>query len=227
MNTTNIIIIVCLTAFTLIHAQPSTNFGVNCTWMQGSNSYNQLPTYGVPGAFSSEPYPGGRAGHCAATVTTASGSEMFLTYGGSLTGTSGDLWAWDITNSLWAMIHSTQPRNFGSNGAFSPSVSPGQYFGHVCTSLPNRFYLFSGHCVCGQSGTGNFLWQFDTTLLQWRFVTAGTFSTNGDPYCYTGKNIEDPRNIPAGRYAGSIDSMVEMNSLVIFSGWSYTPCEFY
>lgn len=123
------------------------------------------------------------------------------------------------------MIHGNQGRNFGVNGAYDAAVFPGPLFAQTCTSLPNSLYLFSGHCLCGQSGTGNYLWQFNAITFQWRFVPAGTFSTNGDPYCYTKTGVEDPRNIPAGRYGGTITSMEETNSVIMWSGWSYTPCK--
>lgn len=63
---------------------PSTKFNVTATWMQGNNVLGVPAVIGVPGAFSADPYPGARSQHCSASVSV-SGSDMFFTYGGTIT----------------------------------------------------------------------------------------------------------------------------------------------
>lgn len=77
--------------------------------------------------------------------------------------------------------------------------------------------------IINTKGTNNFMWHYRADQILWKFVVAGgTQVYNFDPFT-VGLNIEDPRNIPAGRYEATMCSLPSVNSLLLWGGWSYNP----
>lgn len=60
---------------------------------------------------------------------------------------------------------------------------------------------------------------YDFTVKQWMFLKGNTTQGTSATYGYSiGLGIEDPSNVPAGRYAHTMKSMSSSNSFVIFGG---------
>jgi hypothetical protein len=152
--------------------------GTNWTWVGGSNSVNQVGTYGTQGVAASTNQPGSRYGSAFWKDNTGN----FWLFGGSgypaVSSFSylGDLWKFDGTNWTWASGLSTaNPLPvYGTKNVPSPTNLPGgRVYPMAWKGGNNSLFLFGG---LGYGQGGAFGWLSDT----WFYGQAVSADINGD-----------------------------------------------
>jgi len=199
----------------------------NWTWMSGSDTRDQMGTYGTRGLPHPDNVPGARQ---ASVSWTDSAGDMWL-FGGEgfdSLGTNGylsDLWKYDPQTGNWTWVAGpnivNQSGAYGTKGVAGSSNVPGARQYSIAWPDSNHcLWLFGG---VGFDGTGSFgnlsdLWKFDTTTDMWTWVAGpniidqlGVYGTQGVP---------DPNNIPGSR-AKSTGCVDEAGNLWLFGGSGY------
>jgi hypothetical protein len=177
-------------------------------WMGGSNSVNQVGTYGVQGTPAAGNLPGGR--YSASSWTDASGN--FWLFGGTgynTTTTSGylnDLWKFTPTSgtsSQWTWMGGTNLLNqfatYGTQGTASSSNIPGARAGAASwTDTSGNLWLFAGFGEATYYGGGlNDLWKFNPTSGAWTWMSGSNGADQASSYGT--ETVPAPSNIPGQR----------------------------
>jgi Chitobiase/beta-hexosaminidase C-terminal domain/Galactose oxidase, central domain len=189
------------------------------TWISGSDKIGQV---GVPGALGT-PSPGNTPGARTGAVGWIDKSGNLLLFGGDgldsgdYEGWLNDLWEFNPSTKEWAWIggasalpvgnsgSQTTPGVYGTLGAYAAgNVPTGRTSAARWTDSSGDLWLFGGDAddqTCGNVHL-NDLWEFNTSLQQWRWMggsvespcnaPAGVYGTLGTPA---------PGNIPGARYS--------------------------
>jgi N-acetylneuraminic acid mutarotase len=173
------------------------------TWVSGSDAYSQRGVYGTKGVAAPENVPGGRV---PAVSWIDSNGKLWL-FGGvgydSIGETSGglnDMWRFDPRTMEWVWVSgdvfSGRPATYGIKGVTLPSNDPGMIGGAVAWIDPeDNLWLFGGS---GMTGNGlNALWKFDTTSLQWTWISGSDFPDQMGSYGT--KGVASASNVPGAR----------------------------
>jgi len=196
------------------------------TWISGSDTLNQVATYGTQGIAAPGNVPGARSG--ATSWIDASGN--FWLFGGSGVISSGNCCAWlndlwEYSSGQWTWIGGSQPLDnpqgvYGTQGIASPANIPGaRSSANSWVDASGNFWLFGGDGVdSGGEGYLNDLWKYSAGEWTWMSGSSspdqvGTYGTKG---------ISSPANVPGARY-GAVTWTDASGNLWLFSGASNYP----
>ena len=193
------------------------------TWISGSNTTNQVGTYGTKGVSSSSNTPGARSGSY--TWKDLSGNLwLFGGYGNATTTTAGDLndlWKFDIITNQWTWISGSNTVNpgavYGTKGvATSSNVPSGRSGGATWVDNTGNLWLFGGY----KFFTGNYsdLWKYDIIANQWTWMS-GLNTINGTG-AYGTLGVPSTTNIPGSRNA-AVGITDANNNFWLFGGAGY------
>jgi len=193
------------------------------TWVSGSNTVNQVGTYGTKGVADSANIPGAREG--AVSWTDAKGN-LWL-FGGCIVDLAGnqddlnDLWKFDGTNWIWVSGSNTveQAGTYGTKGVAASANIPGAREEAVSwTDAKGNFWLFGGYGVdsAGNQGDLNDLWKFDGT--NWTWVSGS--NTGAQIGAYGTQGIGNQANIPGARER-AVSWTDAKGNLWLFGGYGY------
>ncbi len=200
----------------------------NWTWVSGSDTYLQRGVYGTKGVAAPENVPGGRA---PAVTWIDSNGKLWLLGGvgydslGEGTGGLNDLWSFDPRTLEWKWVSgdvfSGQPASYGAKGVTLPSNDPGGIGGAVGWIDPDdNLWLFGG---AGMIGNGlNALWKFDTTSLQWTWVSGSDFPDQMGRYGT--KGVASASNAPGARF-GALAWPGARGEFWLFGGNGYSDTD--
>jgi len=197
--------------------------GVNWTWISGSNTINQIGTYGTKGVAHATNIPGSRR---KSTGWIDSDQSLWL-FGGSgyaNNGTLGylnDLWKFDGVNWTWISGSNivNQSGTYGSKGtADTANIPGGRWFSISWIDSSDNLRLFGGN---GYDSTGtvsylNDLWKFDGT--NWTWISGSNIVNQSGSYGIKGQ--EDAANMPGARRAGG-NWITSGRILWLFGGEGY------
>lgn len=178
---------------------PSTN---EWAWMGGSDTINQIGTYGTLGTPSVANIPGSRSW---ASNWTDSNGYLWL-FGGygydgyDNLGSLNDLWMFDPSTNEWSWKNGADsaayynvevPGIYGTLGTPAAGNTPGaRYAASNSTDSSGRFWLFGGDGddANGNGGALNDLWMFNPSTNEWTWVSGsssnsacGVYGTLGTP----------------------------------------------
>jgi len=177
------------------------------TWIKGSNTFTSFgASYGVEGTIGIEDAmnrPCVRSG----AICTKVGNMVYL-YGGytGLVNTASDLWRYNITTNNWTRLSGTFNLSlpvFGSLNTYNANNKPGSLGSSDIWSQNGGIFLFGGGYGDGgpTNNIYNTIWQFDTSLLQWRYINGAGYANPKGRYNY--KNVTSSSNQPGAR-SGSL-----------------------
>jgi hypothetical protein len=197
--------------------------GGQWTWMGGSNTANQIATYGTLGTPAAANIPGARY----AEAFCGDGSGNVWLFGGSgndstdTLGVLNDFWKYNGGQWTW-MSGSTvrgQLGNYGVQGTPAPGNVPSSRDGAVCwLDSSGDFWLFGGSGY-DSTGTGTYLndlWKYSAG--QWTWVSGSNIGNQNGTYGTLG--VAAPGNVPGGRAATATWKDV-FGDLWLFGGMGY------
>lgn len=149
------------------------------TWVKGSNTINQLGTYGTQTVASGTNNPGGR--YYPTSWTDASGKFwLFGGYGYASTGAAArlnDLWRYDPGTNQWTWMKGSNATNqvgiYGTLGVPSATTTPGARYDLVSwIDGSNNLWLFGGAGYGNVLGVGdlNDLWKYTPGTNNWTWM---------------------------------------------------------
>ena len=179
--------------------------GATWTWVSGSDTPNQLGTYGTKGVSAPGNVPGARS----SSVAWRDPSGNLWLFGGSgyssaHRGRLNDLWKWDGASWTWISgSHDIEAwGRYGTKGVAEPGNEPGARSKSVSWSDPSgSLWLFGGEYVYSSR---NDLWKWDGA--NWTWVSGSNGQAEGGSYGT--KGVAVPGNVPGRRYrsASWVDS---------------------
>jgi N-acetylneuraminic acid mutarotase len=195
------------------------------TWVSGSNTVDQLGTYGTLGQASSSNIPGARYG----VVSWLDSSGKFWLFGGLGLDSAdnddalNDLWEYDPATLEWTWVSGSntvdQAGTYGTMGTASSSNVPGARYSAVSwLDSSGKLWLFggAGYDSTDNSGNLNDLWEYDPATLEWTWISgsnsagqAGTYGTMG---------TASSSNIPGARNA-AVSWLDSSGNLWLFGGY--------
>ena len=197
------------------------------TWVSGSDTGDQIGTYGTKGTANTLNVPGGRLG--AVSWLDPSGKLwLFGGYGYDSAGNKGwlnDLWEYDPTTLEWTWVSGSDTRDqkgtYGTLGTADSSNVPGGRYTAVSWLDPQgRLWLFGGEGLdsAGSRGDLNDLWKYDPTTLLWTWVSGS--GTHGQKGTYGTQGTADWSNIPGAR-STAISWLDSGGRFWLFGGYAY------
>jgi N-acetylneuraminic acid mutarotase len=205
-----------------------TNIKVECGhnewgWMSGSQTINQMGTYGTPGTPAAANTPSGRQD---AAVWTDSSGDFWL-FGGYGKDTNGvllpinDLWKFSAGEWTWmgGPTVGGQSGNYGTLGVATPNGIPGaRMWTAFWKDSSENFWLFGGEGFdsVGHEASLNDLWKYSAG--EWTWVGGSALANKNGVYGTLG--VADPGNIPGARGMAAVwvDSS---NTVWLFGGAGY------
>jgi len=196
-------------------------------WVSGSNTVNQVGTYGSQGAADAANVPGARE----STISWLDSSGRLWLFGGNgydsvgYRGRLNDLWNYDPTTAKWTWVSGShtidQAGIYGIKGVADLSNIPGARSGAVSwIDAQGALWLFGGlgYSEAGGYGHLNDLWEFDPTTLEWTWISGG--NSAGQAGIYGTQGAADPSNIPGAR-TGAVSWIDAQGQLWLFGGYGY------
>ncbi|HQQ94189.1 MAG TPA: kelch repeat-containing protein [Bacteroidia bacterium] len=193
------------------------------TWMGGSNTSNQIGTYGSLGVPSPSNQPGARE----FSIHWVDANGNFWLFGGdgfastATFGRLGDLWKYNPTSNQWTWMHgfNTVVQNgvYGTLGVPSSSNMPGcRYAAATWTDASGKLWMFGGrgYPAAGFDGFLNDLWKYDPLTNQWTWVNGS--NVTGQNSVHGTLNVAAPANMPGGLEFASY--WTDANTLYLFGG---------
>jgi len=175
-------------------------------WISGSNTINQLGSYGSKGTASPSNVPGARFN----SVTWIDGSGNLWLFGGQVLDSTGngedfnDLWEYSPANKVWTWVSGSNVANqtgvYGTEGVPSTTNTPGaRELAVSWTDTAGNLWLFGGLCLSGSCSVDdmNDLWEFSPAAKTWTWVSGST--TSNQTGVYGTKGIAESGNVPGGR----------------------------
>ena len=193
------------------------------TWVTGSQSINQLGTYGTLGTPAAGNTPGGR--QYPATWTDADGNLWF--FGGYGHDSAGNLLPfndlWEFSAGQWAWMGGPtlagQNGTYGTLGVASPSNIPGARFeADSWNDADGSLWLFggNGYDSVGNESPMNDLWQYSGG--QWTWMGGSSVGLQNGNYGTLG--VAAASNLPGGR-SGAAIWLDASGNLWLFGGTGY------
>jgi N-acetylneuraminic acid mutarotase len=196
-------------------------------WVAGSNTVNGTGSYGTLGTADPSNVPGARED----ALSWLDPSGNFWLFGGyaydsvGYMGLINDLWKFDPTTLEWTWVSGSHVRGqagiYGNKGVAAPSNVPGARKGAVSWfDADGNLWLFGGlgYYEPDNFGSLNDLWKFDSTTLEWTWVSgsdtadqAGTYGTQGQA---------GPLNVPGAR-TGAVSWLDPGGNFWLFGGYGY------
>src|SRR3954469_8308328 len=192
-------------------------------WMAGSQTFNQLSTYGNQGMPAADNTPSGR--QYPATWTDASGDLwLFGGYGEDSNGTllpMNDFWKFRAGEWTWigGPPVGGQSGNYGTLGVPTPNGIPGARDQAVSwTDSSGNFWLFGGigFDSVGHDAQLNDLWKYSDGEWTWMGGSA-VANVNG---IYGSLGVPAPTNIPGARSAAAV-WLDSSGNVWLFGGLGY------
>lgn len=196
------------------------------TWIGGPKTVNSAGTYGTQGSPSTSNWPGGRYGF--GTARDAAGN-LWL-FGGSgydsagTLGTLNDLWKFNTSTRQWTWVAGSNLVNqsgaYGTKGTSSPSNHPGARNADMVADPSGNLWIFggNGYDSNGWSSYLNDLWKFNTTTLEWTWMSGS--STIGGQGTWGTKGTASTSNVPSAR--GYLKTAADNTGQIwIFGGSGY------
>ncbi|MCU0434572.1 MAG: gliding motility-associated C-terminal domain-containing protein [Bacteroidia bacterium] len=197
------------------------------TWVNGSNSINPPPNFGIQGVTSPANQP--HSSYSAASWTDLNGNFWFL--GGiddvSITNIWGALWKYEPATGLWTWMKGPNTPNnagvYGTLGVPSPLNNPGARAYGSCTWTDNagNLWLFGGFAFDSQSAFGeiNDFWMYDISTNEWTWM--GGSNIAGDPGNFGTLQVPAPTNMPSSRSETIATWNDAQGNFWMFGGTSY------
>jgi hypothetical protein len=192
-------------------------------YISGDTTGNQIGIYGTINTYSSSNKISGRNGHIGDILN----DEIIFTQGGfgydseSSPRWLNDLWFFNVTSLLWKWVSGNDTGNklgiYGTLNVYDSINVPGSRVEHVGGKLDeNTIFIHGGGGYDSiSSGTLNDLWFFNTSSLQWKWMSGNyTGDENG---IYGIKNQFNISNIPGSR-ANHIGFRLNQYSIIIHGG---------
>ena len=196
-------------------------------WVSGSDSGDQIGTYGTQGTADPSNVPGGRL-EAVSWIDPQGQLWLFGGYGYDSAGAKGwlnDLWKYDPTTLEWTWVSGSSARDqagtYGTLGTADPSNVPGGRWGAVSWIDPQgQLWLFGGEGLdkTGARGDLNDLWKYDPTTLEWIWVSGS--SAFGQAGTYGTLGTAEWSNVPGGRYA-AVSWLDPAGKFWLFGGSGY------
>lgn len=205
---------------------PSTN---QWTWLKGSNTLNNLGSYGTLGLEASSNLPPARTSYC--HEKDAAGN--FYLFGGS---GYNDVWKYNPTTNNWTWVNGPTTADTGlyinycqlgrPSGRNGYCTAPASGNGNKC-----GFYVFGGTDTTNTCN--NDLWFFDTDTYQWKWLS-GIYNDTANIHGNFGTlNVPAASNRPPGKQGASLFTTTD-NKMWMFGGfdcnldfknyvWTYVP----
>ncbi|MGA3130153.1 MAG: kelch repeat-containing protein [Terracidiphilus sp.] len=191
---------------------------------EGAGTANQAGSYGPQYVSSTSFFPGTR--YSVAAWTGSDGSFwLFGGFGidsGGNTGSLNDLWKFNPTSKEWTWMAGSLTRNqkgtYGTEGEASDSNTPGgRTLSTGVVDSSGNLLLFGGDGLdsSGNSGDLNDLWKFNTTTLQWTWISGS--NTASAPGSYGTLFTTAAGNFPGAR-EGSNLWLDKAGNLWLFGG---------
>ncbi|MFY7880425.1 MAG: kelch repeat-containing protein [Lacibacter sp.] len=188
-------------------------------WVNGSNSINPTPNYGIQGVQNASNVPSG----CFVSMgwRDQSGS-LWLYGGGNGFGNLGDLWKYNIATNAWTWVKGTaglnQAGRYPLKGNSTPGAMPGaRYSAYLWPDTQGGAFLMGGLAIDSVNNIGvlNDCWQFQPLSAQWQFLSGSPFSyySYGN---YGSKGISSGFNYMGAREGARV--VTSNNSSLIFGG---------
>lgn len=202
------------------------------TWMNGTDTINQLAIYGtfrIPDTLNT---PGGRA--CYSTWIDKNG-DLWLFAGSNLSSsqTKNDMWKYNIATKTWTWMSGTNLNldTIGVNGNKCDSninnVPKSRYENRARWTLNcDNFVTFGG---TEDFFTSNDLWNYSVSTNEWTWIGGSVVNNQGG--IYGSKTISSPINVPGSRF-GSVSWKDIYGNLWMFGGnnsilfndmWRFVP----
>jgi len=192
-------------------------------WIAGSQTINQLGTYGTQGTAAAANTPAGR--QYPATWTDSSG-DLWL-FGGYGHDSNGNLLPmndlWKFSNGQWTWVGGPtlagQSGNYGTKGVASADSIPGARFEPASwTDSSGTFWLFGGNGFdsVGHESPMNDLWKYSNG--KWTWVAGSSVGLQNGSYGTLG--VAAAGNIPGGR-SGAMTWIDASGNLWLFGGIGY------
>ncbi len=197
------------------------------TWMAGSPDMDLPGIYGTKGMHSASNSPGARI-YAASATDLAGGLWLFGGSGPDSTGLPGelnDLWKFDPPSGDWTWMGGSNlraaPGLYGTKGVPAPGNFPGARNSASAWSDPNgNLWLFGGigYDAEGHEFLLNDLWFFDTTTLEWAWISGSDIVSQ--PGQYGTRGVPGLTNVPGARRwaTGGFDST---GNLWLYGGDGY------
>jgi N-acetylneuraminic acid mutarotase len=193
------------------------------TWIGGSNTVNQVGTYGTQGTANPANIPGARSN--AVGWSDAAGNVwLFGGYGIDSAGNTGDLNdLWEYNAGQWTWIDGSniinQQGSYGTQGVSGVANIPGaRYNPTTWTDKAGNFWLFGGvgYDTNGSDGQLNDLWKFSAG--QWTWMSGSINAKQSGIYGTQG--MAAATNVPGARSASAAWADASGN-LWLFGGGGY------
>jgi N-acetylneuraminic acid mutarotase len=205
--------------------QSSSFYSQTFTWIHGTSMMDQFGIYGTLGTPAAANAPGGRV--LSATWTDLQGN-LWL-FSGRGFGSSGnmdflnDMWKYNVTTNQWTWVCGVQTGSvagiYGTKGVGSTSNMPGGRKGAVTwTDAGGNLLMFGGYGYDNTATTHelNDLWKFNTTSLQWTWISGS--STGDQNGVYGSLNTPSSSNQPGGRES-AVGYKDASGNLYVFGGY--------
>jgi len=195
------------------------------TWISGSDAGDQLGVYGTLGEADPSNVPGARMG----ALTWLDPQGVFWLFGGYGFDSAGDkgwlndLWIFDPTTVEWTWVSGSDTEGqmgvYGTLGTADPlNVPGGRYSAVSWIDLQGQLWLFGGEGLDSEGTRGriNDLWMFDTTTVEWTWVSGNALV--GEKGTYGTQGTAAPDNVPGARYT-AVPHLDSNGKLWLFGGY--------
>lgn len=174
-------------------------------WLKGTsipNSFGEV--WGTPGLEEATTTPGARTGMVSEVL-----GDMVYVYGAY-----NQVWRYNMVSNNWCVKYGIQTGyvtstdsllinpSYGTQNVYAATNSPGIRTDIQGWSKDGTILLFGGTTAYNTTSASynhlhNDIWQFDTTLSQWRLVSGSSAMNQRGKYGHV--NVEVPANSPGGR----------------------------
>jgi N-acetylneuraminic acid mutarotase len=197
------------------------------TWVSGSNTYNQVGSYGTLGSAGTGNVPGGRSSSVS-WIDSSGNLWLFGGWGYDSAGNVGllnDLWKFDsVVSKTWTWVSGSKTYSqVGSSvgvGVTAAGNVPGARSSSVSwKDSDGNLWLFGGwgYDSAGNVGLLNDLWKFDG-VSKWTWISgSNTYNQAGSS---VGVGVTAASNIPGARQY-SVSWIDSSNNLWLFGGIGY------
>ena len=202
------------------------------TWVSGSNSFNNVGTYGTQGTAAAANVPGSRSS--SGTWTDLSGNLwLFGGDGADSVGTSGgnidlnDLWKFSASSGQWTWVGGSNIGGnagvYGTLGTAAAGNIPGARIASCTwTDKSGNLWMFggSGYDSAGTSGALNDLWKYNPGTGRWTWVSGSNLAAQQSVYGTEG--VPAATNVPGSR-SHSACWMDAAGNFWVYGGNGTTP----
>lgn len=196
-------VLVWLVLFVSIH---TTGFSQIWAWKSGTNTINNLGTFGTQGVGSVLNTPGSLQGSFSWTDATGNlwlfGGEGFASAGSA--GKTNDLWKYNTASNQWTWMSGSSTINnfgiYGTLGVASSSNIPGaRAYGTSWIDNSGNLWLFGGegYDAAGSLGYLNDLWKYNVATNQWTWISGNNLINQYG--LYGTQSVGSSSNTPGAR----------------------------